>query len=449
MRMDVTEKDLADRIEKISKKVEQEKAAKLSGAGQSGIVHGSRSDSFEQKLIQNFGKKSVNELLDVDCSLPKYSHVTPEYKSALISLKEAIEINRVIAQTVYGGAKDKSEDKPAYVKETLQTQFAKDHLIPMIKAFSTAAQVDWIPQAVSSSYIPEFELMKKVPGLFREIRMSTNPFNLPVKTSNTVAKIATEGAALQADSFTTGKIQFESTKFAEHFPISSEAGEDVLPDLIRIAREELVESQIRAMTEAMLNGDDSVTHMDNDIDGGASYLAQKSLKGLRKLAIDNSALVSVGSGMTVAKLDEMRTAMGKFGVNVNDLVYIVSPSVYHQMVNLSEVSSIDQVGNNATLLSGALAFFRGVAVCIAEQVREDVASTGVNTLAGPNDTAVAYLVNKRRFYTGMRRPLRIRVMMDLPDQDRWLLSSLTRWDFKGHAQSASESSVILAHNITV
>jgi hypothetical protein len=206
------------------------------------------------------------------------------------------------------------------------------------------------------------------------------------------------------------------------------------------------------MEQVMLNGDDSGTHMDNDTDTGAANLAAKAQKGLRKLALDNSAngsVVTFSSGVTVAKLDEMRTAAGKFGIAVRDLVYIMSPTTYHQAVNLTEVSSVDQVGNNATLLTGALAFHRGVPIIISEYVREDVAATGVNTLAGPNDKGVLYLCNKRRFLTGMRRPVQIRVMADLASQDQWLLNSLTRWDFKGHVQSASEVSTVIGIDITV
>jgi len=442
-------KSLQDKV----KEIETEKAAKLGGAGQSNIIYGNRSDSFEQKLLQSFGRKSITDLLDLNCADPRrFRHVGNEYKSALIAVKENIDINRIIAQTIYGGAKDRSEDRPANCKEAMQTRFAREELIPMMKAFDTASHPDWIPTTVTSTYIDEFELEKKVPGLFREIKMNTNPFKLSVKTSNTVAKIATEGAALAADAFTTGSITFDATKFSEHFPITTEVTEDTAPDILRIAREELTESQIRAMTEVWLNGDNTGTHMDDDTNSGAANLAQKAQKGLRKLALANSAngsVVTVSSGMTVAKLDEMRSSMGKFGVAVRDLCYILSPSVYHQAVNLTEVSSVDQIGNAATLLTGALAFFRGIPIVIAEQVREDVATTGVNTLAGPNDKAVAHLVNKRRFFMGMRRPISIRVMMDLPDQDQWLLSSLTRWDVAGHPQDSGEVSSVIAIDITV
>lgn len=449
---DTTEKAVLDQIEKLSQKIEEQKALKLSGAGQSTTVYGNRSDSFEQKCLQSFGRKNIQDLFDVNVAQPKrFDHVPAEYKSAIINIKEAVDINRIIAQTRYGGQRD-TDDRAANCPQTLETKFAREELIPMLKAFSTTLQTDWVPITTTSTFIDEFQLERMVPKQFREIRMSSNPFNLSVKTSSTEAKIAAEGASLAADSFATSKIQFDATKLAEHYVIPTETDEDVAPDILRIAREELTESQIRAMEQVILNGDDSGTHMDNDTDGGAANLAAKAAKGLRKLALDNSAngsVVTFSSGVTVAKLDEMRTAAGKFGIAVRDLAYILSPTTYHQAVNLTEVSSVDQVGNNATLLSGALAFFRGVPILISEYVREDVAATGVNTLAGPNDKGVIYLCNKRRFFVGMRRPIRIRVMPDVASEDQWLLNSTTRWDFKGHAQSASEVSSVIGIDITV
>lgn len=451
--VNLTEKSVLEKIDKISKSLEESKALKLSGAGQSNQVFGNRSDSFEQKCLSSFGRKSVRDLFNVNVAQPKrFDHVPKEYKAAIISLKEALDINRIIAQTKYGGAKDISEERVANVPETLQTKFAQEELIPMIKAFSTTLQTDWVPETVTSQFIDEFQLDRKVPALFREIRMNTNPYNLSTKTSTTEAKTVAEGASLVADSFTTSKIVFDATKFQEHYVIPTETDEDVAPDILRIAREELTESQIRAMEQVWLNGDSTGTHMDFDTDGGAANLAAKAQKGLRKLALENSAngsVVTFSSGVTVAKLDEMRTAMGKFGIAVRDLAYIMSPTTYHQSVNLEEVSSMDQIGNNATLLGGSLAFFRGVELLISEFVRENVAASGVNTNAGPNDKGVMHLVNKRRYFTGMRRPIRIRVMQDLPNEDRWLLSSLSRWDIQGHPQDADEVSTVIGIDITV
>lgn len=450
-----------DEIQVKQKEIENEKAAMLRGASGANMhthVYGNRSDSIEQRCLSSFGKSSFHQLLEVNVAHPRFTHVPYELKSCIISMKENVDINRYIAQLIYDGPKDKSKgdiETNSEVKAALHTRFAKEELIPMIKAFSSGSASDggaWIPTAISNVYIDEFELEKKVPSLFREIRMATNPFKLPVKTSHTVAKIAGESATFTADSFSVGTIDFDAKKFAEYFPLPEELNEDSAPDILRVAREELTESQIRAQIEVMLNGDDTATHMDFDTNAGAAYLAQKARKGLRKLALANSAngsVVTFSSAVTTAKLDEMRIAAGKFGISVRDCAYIFSPTVYGQALGLSEVSSYDKVGNNATLITGALAYFRGIPIVIAEQVRENVAATGVNTTGGPNTKGVLYLVNKRRFFVGMRRPIRVRVQMDLPDQDRWMLSSATRWDFRGHAQSATEQSTILGIDVTV
>jgi hypothetical protein len=95
-----------------------------------------------------------------------------------------------------------------------------------------------------------------------------------------------------------------------------------------------------------------------------------------------------------------------------------------------------------------LAAFRGIEVGISEFLRDDLSASGVNTGAGPNDKSTVLLFNKRRFYWGRRRPIRVRVQMDLPDQDRWLLASYQRLDFQGHPQSATEVSVVVGVDVT-
>jgi hypothetical protein len=57
------------------------------------------------------------------------------------------------------------------------------------------------------------------------------------------------------------------------------------------------------------------------------------------------------------------------------------------------------------------------------------------------------LVNMTRWYIGNRRPIQVRLMMDLPYQDRWLLASYRRVAFKGFDQSALETSVVYGYNI--
>jgi HK97 family phage major capsid protein len=281
--------------------------------------------------------------------------------------------------------------------------------------------------------------------------MPTNPFKLPVQKNTTVARIATEGSALTGKNFGTDTIDFDATKLGEFYPLSEEMNEDSAPAILQIARAEVAEAQIRARETVALNGDTTGPHMDLDVVDADD--ARKLAKGLRKLALENTAngsVIDFGGPVTTAKLDEMRTAMGKFGIGVRNMAYVFSPTTYNQAVSLDEVTSVEKFGGQATIITGALAAFRGIPVIISEFIREDVDANGVHTAVPAADTkGLVHLVNLQRFWYGIRRPIQVRVQLDLPNQDRFLLASYSRIDFKGHEQSADEVSSVLGVNVTI
>ena len=95
----------------------------------------------------------------------------------------------------------------------------------------------------------------------------------------------------------------------------------------------------------------------------------------------------------------------------------------------------------ATVIKGVLASYQGIGLVNSAYMREDLNATGVydgitTTFGG------LLLVNKTRFYYGQRRAIQVKMMVDLPKDDRVLLASYQRKDFKGHSQSATETSVI-------
>ncbi len=465
--LDALEKDLDAKLksirEKALRKDEELTAGKLAakGAGQTSQVYGSRSTSIESKCLQSFGVSDPTALLKMNTARAAFSDVDIGLKQMALSFKESVDISRYIAQIFYEQPLDKinsdrkrEDEQRAKVQYILESPFAKDHLVPMLKAFGTGISgsgLEWIPTAISTQYVEEFELEKRVAAAFREMPMPSNPFKLPVQTNVTVARIATENSALSGANFNTTSIDFDATKLGEFYPLSEEMNEDSAPAILQIARAEVAEAQIRARETIALNGDNSATHMDADVT--SSEDARKLAKGLRKLALQNTAngsVVDFGGAVTTAKLDEMRVSMGKFGIGVRDLAYIFSPTTYNQAMSLPEVTSVEKFGSQATILTGALAAFRGIPVLISEFVREDVNAAGVHEGNPTNDTkGLVHLVNLRRFWYGIRRPIQVRVQMDLPNQDRYLLASYSRIDFKGHVQNAEEVSTNVGINVTL
>ena len=103
---------------------------------------------------------------------------------------------------------------------------------------------------------------------FQTINMPTNPYDFPTQDSTTIARQQAENATITDVKFSTGKITFDATKLTEYYVLSSEIDEDSAPPILALARSEVSEAQFRAYETAIINGDDSGTHQDDDTDGG-------------------------------------------------------------------------------------------------------------------------------------------------------------------------------------
>jgi HK97 family phage major capsid protein len=447
-------KALEDRLAKAEQaalKAEEEKAALIASGGRS--TSGGSSNSDEQRALRYFGARSVKDILEVNTGDARFKAVPAELKHLVRQLKEDFDVSRLTQQIFHGEARD-AGDMQAHVKGILDgNHFAREVLAPRLKAFGSTvvgAGDEWVPTMVSSSYLEEFELDRQVVDQFKSINMPSSPFDIPVQKDVTVARRQPESCDpadnIPAANFGTDKLTLQATKLVEHMCLPEELNEDSAPQILALIRGEVTTAQGRAWETAIMNGDNSGTHMDTDVTGVVD--ARTSWKGLRKLAIANSATVNFSAAaVTVANLRAMRTAMGKFGVGERNLTWIVSSKIYNQFLALPEVSTVEKFGPNATILRGALAALDGIPIIISEYARDDLAATGVNTAPGDALSSVL-LVNRMRFYWGVRRAIKVRASLDpTPPGDRWLLASWWRGDFKGHAQSATEKSVVLGRNV--
>ncbi|MCB9229224.1 MAG: phage major capsid protein [Deltaproteobacteria bacterium] len=457
-------KSLKERSEKASEKLSsaKDKIAELEKEKSSYLAHGrfpiagNRTSSDESRALKFFGKGHPRDLLDVNTGDPKWSGVPEECKAIVRQLKESIDISRWLCQVYHGAPRDGSDDRETVssVKGMLETAYGRSVLAPRCKAFGSTVVGEgdeWVPTAISSTFVEEFELDRRVEGMVRTLQMTTNPWELPVQKDVTKAKVVAEGAQAISQNFATNKLVFNAKKFQEFTVLPEELNEDSAVPILSLLRSELVEAQQRAVEAATINGDTAGTHQDSDTDALPADVAEKAWDGFRKLAIANSAnggTVTFGSGVTDAKLREMRTKLGKFGVNPRDLMWLPSPLGYQQMLGTDDVVTVEKFGPQATVLSGALASYQGIPIVISEFMRDDLNASGVYDGVTTDNTGIL-LVNHRRYYYGLRRPIRIRVMQDLPSYDRWLLASFQRKDFVGHPQSATEVSSVYGIDITI
>lgn len=437
--------------------IEKTKANLIAQGGGFPQIHTTNMNSVEQKALRNFGCTHPKQLLEVNTALPRFAHVPEEQKQAVRTLKESVDTSRWMQQLFEGAPLDRvsaSEELiTSNVKGSLENYYGKNELAPRLKAFGSTVVGggdEWVPTAVSAQFIEEWELEKRVAGSFLNINMPSNPFHMPIQTSKQTARIATENTSFSDSSFTTDKLELQAIKFSEFSILPDELLADSAPNFMSLARADVVNAIKRAQETAILNGDSDGTHIDSDTQAGAANLAEKSWDGLRKIAIANSAnggTETAGAALSDAFLRQMRKNLGRFGGSPRDLIWFVSPIVYQQMLGLDDVTTVEKFGPQATILQGALAAYQGIPIVVSEFMRDDLNVSGVHDGVTEDNSGIL-LLNHRRHMNGIRRPIRMRVMQDLLDQDRMQVAALARLAFVSHAQSASEVSVCYGVDVT-
>lgn len=454
-------KNLDDRIQGVEKSLKDFEKFKANLIAPGTIMTPNRGEeSVEKKAMRRFGCSHVKQLLDVNTGDPMYKHVPDELKMTVLELKRDVDISRMMQQRLFGEPLDqfadvgtgrgKEEICITRVKGILDgNRYGKEVLAPKLKAaFDLTADAEWVPTAVSSRYFEEFELDRLVERQFRSENMPTSPYDLPVQDTVTKARIQAENATIADVKFDTSKITMTATKLAEFAILSTEIDEDSAPNILSAARDNVMQSQERAVEDSILNGDDTAT-MDSDIGGATDN--RRAWKGLRKLAVDNSGNGStvdfLNAAITLALWRDMRTAMGKYGIKPMDLRLFVSSKTYNQLLAISEVTTVEKYGNAATIIKGELGRIDGVPIIISEHQRDDLNATGVHD-GVTTDRSVIMLANRTRFFKGQRRAIRAKLTMHpVPPNDQWLMASWQRADWKGHVQDATEVSTVLGFNI--
>ena len=437
--------ELAGRVKELEADLEKQKLATASAP-----VVGNRSDSHEMKTMRSFGCTNMKQLLSTNVCDPKFKHIPEELKHEVIQLKQTVDSARAIAVMYYGGKPDRvgrneGEDKIQNLKKELEASpFGREVMLPMTKAYTTGANADWINEITASSYLAEFELQRKVTGLFKDVPMQSNPYHHPTQDGTTEARIIDENATMTSATFPTGQLTFDSTKLGQFAVVPEEMTEDSAPAILPVVRDDVVQAQERAYEQAIINGNAADTVA---IPADSARLAWD---GLRKLATDNSAnggTYDFSGTLDDAGLKAMKKQGGKYTVNPMALAWIASPSAYHQMVGLEVFSTAEKFGDRLfTNLTGVLGAALGIPVIISEYLLENMTPAGIEDGVTETHTGLL-LVNRQRFFVGTRRPIKVRVVADLPQNDRWLMSSYSRKDFQGRVQSASETSVIYGVNI--
>ena len=186
---------------------------------------------------------------------------------------------------------------------------------------------------------------------------------------------------------------------------SYEALDDSLIPLAQEVRAGIVDALARAIEDAVVNGDNSATHMD---DGVAANSYKKAFKGLRKLGLGKAAIDFGGAALTeeemFAKIMEMQEAGGVYTdsltSNRGELVLLVDQNLYNKFRTYKSFLTKEKAGLG-TLFGADVASVFDIPVVMTPFLPVVNASGVVDSDASKNTTGTCLLVNKStvKYYT--------------------------------------------------
>ena len=237
-------------------------------------------------------------------------------------------------------------------------------------------------QVVSTNIERDIQNELVLAPLFREIPMTSATQIIPILPDSGYAEFTASQAASgssphgnlmqRGDAYNPGSAggidmterTLSTKKLISTSFIGNETEEDAILPILPLIRESMVRSHARAIENAILVGDDA---------DGAFGTSGASFEGLCHLAANDSnttqpsGTFAATDAVTAADLLALRKAMGKYGVNPSEVVYIVSQDVYYDLLNDAEFQDVNLVGDMATKLSGEIGQVFGSRVLICDE----------------------------------------------------------------------------------
>jgi HK97 family phage prohead protease len=240
-------------------------------------------------------------------------------------------------------------------------------------------------QIVSTNVERDIQNSLVLAPLFREIPMSAANMIIPILpdsgyaefTSNQAATGSSPHGNLAQTGDTYGSAYggidltektLSTKKLISQSYLGNETEEDAIMPILPLIRESIVRSHAKGIENAILLGNHST-----------GVYTSGTFDGLIKMASDDSdqtqSTTAVATDtVTAAELLSLRKNMGKYGVNPQDVVYVVSQAVYFQLLEDAEFQDANLVGDMATKLRGEIGQVFGSKILLCDEFPAQAAS---------------------------------------------------------------------------
>ena len=359
-----------------------------------------KADQEKTKTIVEAGLTGAEKLMnDVESRVKEdYTQLESVVKSLESQLAEKSEeiMNIRESKRHFSDRGSNGDWKKTFEQDILDAKFAglatgkgwnNDMAKSLMQKVNTHSGIDVasadFEQVVSTQIERDIQNELVLAPLFREVPMTSANMIIPILpdagyaefTTGTAAggsaphgNLEARGAALGAnDGIVMQEKTLSTQKLISQSYLGNETEEDAILPILPLIRESMVRSHARGIENAILAGN----HADGVYTSG-------TFNGLLKLVTtgDGSSAYATSDGasgfaaadkVTADDLLGLRKNMGKYGINPQDVTYIVSQDVYFNLLEDIDFQDVQLVGDMATKLSGEIGQVFGSRVLLCDE----------------------------------------------------------------------------------
>jgi hypothetical protein len=276
------------------------------------------------------------------------------------------------------------------------------------KAFNDSAGLgaEWIPDQFASQLYFNVEEQSQVPRVVadnlqkQQVDRSTILIPRLERGGRPYLKgsVTTDNpASYTASSVATSQKSITISGLASRFIIDDAAAEDSAVAVIPSLQRQIIMDLNDAMEDALINGDTTATHQDAIADWnirsrwgtsglGGSSDHRRAFKGMRKQAIARNAKADLATA-SFANILGLKAQMGELAMQ--DVVLFASPeAVLANLLELSEVRTLDVFGPLATVKTGQIAALMGMPIIMSRFIGADMNAAGLFNNVVTNKTGI-------------------------------------------------------------
>lgn len=256
-------------------------------------------------------------------------------------------------------------DKTKYYKDLVTKANVGDHLASMSQEwellFSTRLYEDIKDKTIIEPLFTNRVMMSS--------RTMTFPWNPEAGYAQWIADTAYKDAATSTGTAATHLINdntIKAEKLASKEYLGYEEEEDAIIAIAPIIRNAVLRRMVRSTDTELLRG-----NVGADTGSGTGLI-----NGVSTLASDVAGYGytqpgAFGDPTTIADLQQVRRLMGTPGLQPGNVVYVVSESVYYDLLEDPDFRTMDLVGDRATMLRGQIGMINGSPVLVSDAFAAD------------------------------------------------------------------------------